>query len=733
MAQHPRTYTRGFNGGIVTSEFFGLIDSPKYTNGAQTMRNYVSLPHGPASMRSGTYFVREVKTSAKKTILIPFTFSTTQTMVLEFGENYVRFHTQSATLLYATPSAWVTATSYVVGDIRSNGGVNYYCTTAHTSGTFATDLSAGRWYAMPSNPNIYEIPTTYTEAQLFDMHYVQSADVLTIVHPSHPVRELRRVGATNWQLAAVSFQSALVTPTGISAVATVGTGSTSYSYKVTSVSADGKDESLGSSTATCTNNLLTTGNRNTVSWGAVAGVTLYNVYKQTNGLFAYIGQTDTTSFVDDNIAGDTKKVIPIAQNPFNSANNYPGAVSYFEQRRVFAGTNNSPQTLWMTKSATESNLNYSIPARADDAISFRVAAREANTIRHVVPLQDLLLLTGSAEWRVSAVNSDAITADSPPAVKPQSYVGASNVQPLVVNNNVIFGASRGGHVRELAFSTDAGGYMTGDLSMFAPHLFDGLDVTQMAYQKSPFPVVWCVSSSGELLGLTYVPEQKIGAWHEHDTDGAFESVAVVAEGTEDAIYVVVRRTIGGQTKRYVERFAPRLFSTLENGYFVDCGLTYSGTAATTVSGLGHLEGKTVSILANGAVMPQQVVTGGQVTLERASTLVHVGLPITADLVPTPLLMQVDGSMGIGRVANVNKVMIRLNRSSGIFAGPDFSNLTEYKQRTDEPYGQAPDLKSGVIEIVLEPSWQESATVCIRQIYPLPSTIVSVSYEVVPGG
>jgi hypothetical protein len=273
--------------------------------------------------------------------------------------------------------------------------------------------------------------------------------------------------------------------------------------------------------------------------------------------------------------------------PVLSGTNYPGAVSYFEQRRVFAGTIDSPQTLWMTRSGTESDLSYSLPVKDTDRIQFRVAAREANTIRHVVPLTQLLLLTSAAEWRVSPVNSDAITPTTI-SVRPQSYIGSNNVQPSIINNSLVYCSARGGHVRELGYSWQANGFVTGDLSIRAAHLFDDYDITDMCFAKAPQPLLWFVSTSGLLLGLTYIPEQQIGAWHQHDTDGAFESCTTVAEGAEDSLYVVVRRTIGGQTKRYVERMASRAFVDVEDAFFVDSGATYDGTntGSTTVTVTG---------------------------------------------------------------------------------------------------------------------------------------------------
>ena len=678
-----RTLQMSFNGGELTPEFFGQIGDAKYRSGLAKCRNFITLPHGPAQNRAGFAFVREVKTSAKKTRLIPFSFNTTQTMVLEVGDQYVRFHT--------------------------NGG---------------TVMSGG---------SPYEITTPYLEADLFDLHYVQSADVLTIVHPNYAPRELRRLGPTSWTLTTISFTSALSAPGSVTATAAGGSGTmTTYNYKVTAVGADGLDESLASSNASCSNNLLTTGATNTIGWATVSGAVRYNIYKQSNGaLYGYIGQSDGTTFVDDNITADISKTPPLQYDPFTGSGNYPGSVSYFEQRRCFAGTTNKPQNIWMTRSGTESSLSYSLPTRDDDSINFRVAAREANTIRHIVPLASLVLLTSAAEWRVTSVNSDAITP-STVSVKPQSYIGANNVQPEIINNQMIYAAARGGHMRELAYSWQASGFVTGDLSLRAPHLFDGLEIKDMAYSKAPTPIVWAVSSNGKLLGLTYVPEQQVGAWHQHDTDGLFESVTTVTEGNDDVLYVVVKRTINGASKRYVERMGSRLFTDPADAFFVDCGATYSGTATSTITGLGYLEGKTVSILADGAVHPQRVVTSGSITLDQAATKVQVGLPITADLQTLPWSAQIDAGYGQGRMKNVNRVWLRVNKSSGIFVGPDTNHLVEAKQRSTEPYGAPPALKSEEIRIDITPTWADSGQVFVRQKDPLPLTIVSMTLEVAIG-
>jgi len=451
-------------------------------------------------------------------------------------------------------------------------------------------------------------------------------------------------------------------------------------------------------------------------------------------------------------------------------------------------------------------------------VNIRVAAREANTIRHVVPLNQLLLLTSAAEWRVSPINSDAITPTTV-SVRPQSYVGANNVQPEIINNSMVYCAARGGHVRELGYSWQSSGFVTGDLSIRSAHLFDNYTISDMCFAKSPQPLLWFVSSTGKLLGLTYIPEQQIGAWHQHQTDGIFESCCVVAEGIEDALYVIVRRTVNGNSVRYVERMETRQITTLEDSFFVDSGLTYDGNnmGATTVTitggttwgpadtlaitasanifsafpsttdvgdaivltdalgnkyrlrilatgfattatakvdkvlpvalratptaawgfardsvgGLTHLEGKTVSILGDGAVMPQAVVTGGVAALSRSCVKIQVGLPYNSDLQTLPVAINIE-AFGQGRVKNVNQAWIRVFQSSGIFIGPDENKLTEAKQRTFEPYGSPPSLKSDEVSVLMTPTWAQSGQIYMRQSDPLPLTVVGITTEVVVG-
>lgn len=685
-----RTHMRSFGGGEVTPEFWGRIDDQKYQTGMATCRNFLVMPHGPIANRPGTLFVREVKDSSKRTRTMPFVYSFDQQLLIEFSEGVFRFHALGQTIL--------------------DGG------------------------------DPYEVEHPYLEAELFEVAYFQSGDVLTLLHRNHPPRELRRNGAIDWELTEIAFGPTLVAPDNLVGTPTAGgTPGTPFDtdYVVTALTTT-EDESLQSAVETVSNNLYDDGAYNSLAWDAVVGAVRYNVYKKAAGLFGFIGQTDQLEFKDDNIAPDLGRTPPldITATLFTGAGDYPGAGSYFEQRRGFAATDNEPQNVWLTRAGTETNMNYSIPPQDNDSIQFKIAAREANSIVHLLPMSDLIAMTPAAIWRIGGGLSEVLTPLTL-SVKQQSFVGASSTKPALVGNNAIYVAARGGHLRELGYDGDRNGYVTGDVSIRAPHLFDGYDVTSMTVSIAPYPIVWSVSTSGDLVGFTYIPEQNIGAFHHHDTgpderDDAFEDATTLSENGRDVTYFVVKRTIDGGTVRYIEYFADRQFATASDQHFVDCGGIYAGAPTDTIEGADWLEGETVSILADGAVVEPQMVVAGTFTLPEAASVVHFGIGITADMKTLPMAIELQG-YGQGMPKNVNKVWLRVYRSSGIFAGPSFDELREYKQRTIEAMGSPPDLKTEEVEIVVDGAWTDDGAICIRQTDPLALTVLSLTADFAIGG
>lgn len=444
--------------------------------------------------------------------------------------------------------------------------------------------------------------------------------------------------------------------------------------------------------------------------------------------------TGALSLVDDNILPDTTQTPPESIIELNGeTNDYPSTATYHEQRRWFAGTNNKPQVIWATRTGTEKNLTSSVPSRDADAMEFRMATSQYNQIRHLVPLADLIALTAGGEFRIFAEGAPAITPTSL-SIKPQGYSGASLVQPVVTSNSVLYVQAQGSRIRELAYNWESNAYRSVDMSIMAPHRFNGYQITQLAYSRAPDQIMWGVRNDGKLMGLTYVPDQQVYGWHAHDTDGLFESVCVVAEGNEDVLYAVVQRVINGRTTRHVERLHTRVFTQQADAFFVDSGLIYDGEATATISGLTHLEGRTVDILTDGAQHPRKVVTNGTVTLDYLANVVHVGLNIVADMRTLPLALEGAQAAGQGTVKNVNKVFLRLSQSNVLKAGPSFDRLRDYPARAiADPYGAPPLLKDGEVELSIDPSWNQDGAVCVRQDVPLPLTVLSMTLELQIGG
>lgn len=700
-----RAFQPAFTAGELSPSLWARVDLAKYQSGLKTAENLFVHPHGGVSNRAGFEFVNEVKASANKARLIPFQFNTEQTYVLEFGNLYMRIYRDGGVIL--------------------SGGVPY------------------------------EVVTPYAHADVGDLVVCQEADVMYICHPGYAVRKLARLADDNWTLTTVTFAPSISAPTdaptGDAIVVNTGTGySPKYHYyKYSAVSEDG-EESLPSPVSVGDivfspdfyNDLTLDGNKNVINFAGVPGAARYILYKEDNGVYGYIGGTEALTFTDDNITPDLADTPQTARNPFSGAGNYPRCATFIEQRLAFASTANEPQAVWMSQSANYENFGLSKPtAKASDAVTFRIRARQVNEIRSMLPVKGLMLLSSGAEWLVSGgSNSDAIT---PSAIKidNQGYRGASKVQPVVVGNVILFAQARGGVVRDFSYEFASDGFTGNDLTILARHLFEGRTIKAWAYAQAPSSIVWVVLDNGALVSLTYMKEHEVWAWtrHESAAGALFEDVAVVEEGNEDVPYFIVRRTIGGATKRYIEKLHTREFASIEDAFFVDSGLTYTGAAATVISGLDHLEGQSVVALANGNVVRGLTVTGGAITLPNATTKAHIGLPYEATMQTLDLDLGAVRGLGTvqGRMKSISEVTLRVEETRGIFVGPYDGNrtsphLVEYKQRSTEAWDEAIGLYTGDIRMTTPWDWNTSGSIVVKQFDPLPMTILAIMPDVTVG-
>ncbi len=690
-----RTYQPSFTAGELSPALAARIDLAKYGSGLKQAVNMFIHPHGGASNRAGLRFIREVKDSADIARMIPFQFNTEQSYILEFGDEYFRVFRDGGLVL--------------------DGGLPY------------------------------EVVTPYSQADINHLVYIQEADVMYVVHENYPVHKISRFADNNWTIEEVDFQPAMTAPTGVVATALVGSGATLYSYKVAAVNALSGEESLPSLVATVTNNLSTAGNKNQITWSAVVGADQYIVYKNDNGVYGYIGGTAGLSFVDENIVADLADGPQSERNPFVGTGNYPRCCSFVEQRLVFASTKNDPQAIWMSQSANYENFGYSSPAKASDAVTFRIKARQVNEIRALIASKGMMVLTSAAEWIVSGGSqSDAIT---PGAIKIDNhgYRGASRVQPIVVGNTVLFAQDRGCVIRDFSYAFAEDSFVGRDLTILARHLFEDKAIKAWAYAQAPYSIVWAVLDDGSLTSLTHINEHEVWAWTHPETGagGKFEDVAVIAEGNLDTPYFIVRREINGVERRYIEKMENREFVSLASSFFVDSGLSYFGSPITIVTGLDHLAGQEVVALSEGNVVRNLTVgpvTGGVgVVLPHPSQSFRIGLPITATLETMGLdLGQVQGLGTVqGRYKSISEVTLRVEKTRGIWIGPedadrDSDKLVEYKQRSVEAWNEAIQVYTGDIAITPHWAWNTHGRMVVKQFDPLPMTITAIMPDPVIG-
>ena len=649
-----------FTAGELSPRLDGRNDLSKYPAGCKTLENIVIYPHGAAARRPGTQFIAEVKTSSAKTRLIPFEFSTTQTYVLEFGNQYMRVFKDK-------------------GQVLSGGSA-------------------------------FEISTPYLTAELFDIKFAQSADVMYITHPSHATRKLSRTGHTSWTLTTVDF--------------------TNGPYLDTNTSA---------TTITASAQTVGTGRTFTASANTFASTDVGRLIRFRDGHAKVTGFTDATVVTVEILVdtGSASASTDWSLGAFSDTTGHPSCVTFFEQRLVFAATLNNPQTIYFSKSGDYENMDANIGGTVadDDAIVYTIASNQVNAIRFLSPTRTLIIGTAGGEFAVyGGGDNDAITPTNI-IIKKQSNYGGANVDAVPVANATLFLQRAKRKIRELAFNFDVDGYVAPDLTILAEHITKG-GITQMAYQEEPLSIIYAVREDGELVALTYQRDQQVVAWHRHIFGGAFgtgnavcESIAVIPTDLDEyEVYVIIKRTINGATKRYVEVLNTFDFTETDNTTFnfLDSQLDYNGSATTTISGLSHLEGQTVSILADGATHADKVVSSGSITLDRSSTKVKVGLSYTS-LLQT---MRIDAGARDGtsqsKTKRIYEITIRLFESVGVEVGPDLNNLERIPFRSSaNAMNQGITPFTGDKEVEFRGNYETDGFVFVRQTQPLPLTILSL--------
>jgi len=928
----PSTILPSFSRGELSPSLHGRVDTAAYHTGLATARNVFIHAAGGVSNRPGLKFIGPVGDHSNVVRLIPFKFKTTDTYILEFGHLYMRVVREDAHVLEAAKTITgataanpvvITATSHGYSDgdevtitsvvgmteinnrrfIVANKTANTFELTSQAAGANIDGSAFTAYSSGGSSFKVFELTTTYDTADLRNIKFTQSADVMTLAHPDYDVRELTRTGHASWTLTAISFAPGQDDPTAITATQDGATGSTSYKYKVTAINGDDLEESLaglnttaktitgataanpvvitsashgfangdeveinsivgmteinnrrftvanqatntfelegedGSShtayssagTANLTHFEVTDGNATLsttdhidISWTAATDAQRYAVYRFDNGLYGLLGETETTAFVDDGITPDFDFSPPRPREPFLTTDNKPGAVSYYQQRHVYGGTNNQPDTSWFSQTGSFKNLSVSTPGQADDSITATLSSLEVNEIRHYIPQGSLIVLTSGEEWVIDSgenVGFEAATIFQ----NPQTRWGAGHQTPVTLGRTILFVQDDDRTLRSLGFSLDVDGYSGSDMTVLASHLFETYTIQDLARAKGEEPLVAAVRTDGQVGVLTFQEEQEVVAWTHWDTpNGKFESVASIRPTStekDEIFYFVVERIIDGNTVKYIERVHSRRFSDIRDAFFVDSGasldspITITGSTAanpvvitaashgfsngdkvdingivwvantdaignetqpdqlnnrrftvrnkatntfeleddegdavdgsafnayvesgevratfTTLTGLHHLEGQTVVALSDGNVVSSLTVSSGSITLPRAASRVHAGLKFIADVETLNIEDKAPLRTVQGALKHIPEVTIRFDKTRGLWVGPNSDFLDEMKQREDEDYGDPTSLLTGDKSITIPSEWEVDGRVFMRQLDPLPFSILAVAPE-----
>lgn len=716
--------------------------------------------------RSGTEFVGEINNSSVPARQLSFDVGPGESYVLEFGENTLRFIRDGAYILDSTtnvaitnisatdPAVFTTATPHGF----TNGKLVYLDQITAASGldarsyrvdnaTASTLTLIDEWGAPVSRLGFpvlvvarltahYILTTPYSYADGSPVRSAQAQDTMYLLSRDHPVHKLTRITPDSWTLVAETFAPSSVAPGSVAAAPLVGAGATVYTYVVSTVDAATGEESLPSAPDTASNDLSIAGNKNRVTWAAVAGAAQYLVYKDDNGVYGYIGGTTALQFDDENITADTSDSVQQARNPFLGAGNYPGCGTFFEQRLFLASTTLNPAGVWGSQSANPRNFGVSSPAKASDAVTFRLRANRVTQIESLVATEVLLLLTRSGEWEVTGGDQKGYLTPTNIVLRQRAFRGSNSVPPVLVGEFVVHVQRGGDAIRDLNLSRDVA---STELSLLAKHILRGTNVVSMAYQQKPDSVVWVVTEDGNLAALTYMLEHDIWGWTRMDVAGGFVECATVVEegganGGEDAVYLQVKRIVNGITKRYIERLNNGEAITAEVAYHVDCGLnvTYE-TPTDVIYGLSHLEGQTLVALVDGNVVRDIIVENGAAALPNEGNEIAIGLGYTARI--RTLDLDIGSVQGLGSVLGRHKtlteVCLRVEATRGIFAGhADSEAAIEYRQRTDELWGDAIELYTGDLVITPAADWTTTGELVIEQRDPLPATIngILLSWE-----
>ena len=753
-----------FTTGEVSPDVSSRFDLEQYKSALLEAENVVIRPYGAVAKRQGSQYVGQVKYSDKPTRLFEFTTNTNNSFMLEFGDKYIRVWNYG---IYTGIEVTTPFTSDILFDLNCNqsGDVMFICSGKYPIQTLSR-YSDTDWrmsaYKLTEQP--------YDEINTDNGHTLTvNGDTITSTKDLFTSDMVGSVIQIAYYVEAVHTKSAgEVVEKKVKRYMQAQTIEKTYNninYNVGSYSTDTELSWKFTTHGTWEGTVkLQISNNDGQTWKDYRTYTSKNDYNVTDTgkieagarlkyvsdiksgsvncdlsimPFTQYGIVEIKSVTDAknakvNVLNGIKEGEPSYQwklGSWNRGRGYPKLCTFYQDRFVVAATDSKPNFIWFSRTGDYPNFGVEKVEGTitdDSAITLPVINRKMCEIRHLVPANDLIILTSGNEW---IVRGDKTITPTNCNLKTQTQRGALSCEPQFIGNRCVFVQERGGTVRDMGYSYESDNYTGQDLTLFVKTLVKGHLAVTSAYAQDPDSIIYYVRDDGQLNCLTYIPEQKVYGWSHFVTNGKYRYVESVAEGEQDTIYFVVDRVINNKSVKCIERSIP-LYTEDNSDVFLDCYVKVANSIKTDYINAPHLVGQMVDIVIDGQQMPSRVVPPtGVIKLDGKANVITVGLPYTTKIKIPNVEQQINDGTLQGRVATVSRVVLRMYKSFGGKVGRTFDRMDDITLPPNELFtGDKPVIlpKMGI-------NYSTDTSICIKHSDPFPFNLLSITRIVEIGG
>lgn len=747
-----------FAGGVYGSDMYGRDDLQRYGISAKTMLNFYPYPFGGFTRRLGTRFIHECKYSDRKCRLIPFIYSEKTAFILELGDHYIRVYRGEGIVVNGDTPVEI-ATPYEEQDIDKIKYIQsadrmYLCHTDYPVMTLSR-YSDTDWRLEEYKPkrgpfreqNTSDITITPTpvenkpnKVQLTATGDVFKASMLgSLVQISYNVFGQTVETSSNGASKAIRCNggwSFVMTDSGDGVIyveQSNDNGATWKAIKSFNTNENGSPiTDSGKVDHPCLlriNAGVTNGYRVALSADPYIDDGFVTITKVDNARLAY-GEVYTDE--NDYVWGlaDTSPTRYWALSAWSGEYGYPSAMSFYQDRLFFGGTDKDKLDIWASQTGNYDDFYSHQTPQDNDGVHFRLTSDSVNKPSAFLSMNSLLSFTAASTWAISSGSSLAAITPSSVSARQQSANGVSDIAPLIIGDRALFVSENGDRVRDMAYDYSTDTFKGTDQTLYNRDLFIGHKIIAWCSQETPDNIIWACRDDGKLLSFTYIFDQQVSSWSLHETKGSFESCACVPGEEQDEAYFVVKRTIGGQEKRYVEIMTHRT-KELETMYYLDsCLYIQAKSEVNHLSGLEHLNGEKVGVVANGSYIGEMPVNNGELNLPYPASSIAVGLLYDSkfETVDIPIPRQ-DGS-SFGGQKKISKIKLLLQDSYSGKVGINNFDFMETINMKRPQYVSGPSPMYNQIYTV-EPmgSYEDTASITIEMDQPYPMTVLTIAAEV----